>query len=719
MGATTECAPIRFRKESAMVTKKRYIYRYLLIALVFCMVCVIYVGRLFYIQITGRDGHVDDGVTESYVKIQAVRGEILDRNGKTLVANQYAYTLTVNYAGISTVGISGANRVYLKLFDALDACGLKNAHEELYFPFEGSYPDYAFSSSAMDGESPINFRLQRLLEMKGMDPDATAKEIVEEYLDAYRLLEVDALGKRIYTDYQIDRLLRLHYDMEAQQFSLVNDYVFAEDTGFAFMTYVSEMSLTGVDFQVNAQREYRYPGYASHILGNVGPIYAEEWGYYNDQGYQMNAIVGKTGCELAFEEYLHGTDGEMLVKLDRNGSVIATEVITPPVAGKDVYLTIDIDLQIAAEDGLRANVEYLQENNTDGLEQFPPDSGAAVAMDPNTFEILAIASYPTYDLTTYSLDYNDLVASSARPLVNRALRETYAPGSTFKVGVGLAALCEGKITPTGTVKCTGIYYSQNFSGYHPACSTYDQHASSPYLNVVRALSDSCNCFFYQAGEWLGIGKMDEYMAAMGFGRNTGVELSEATGVLAGEGNYVDKWQPGNTVQAAIGQSDNKATPLQLCAYLSTVVNGGSRYSAHLLDRVCEFGIAEPLYSDVTSAEPLSSLEISPVNYATIMEGLYQMVSDSTAIRRYLADNNVDYRVVGGKTGTAQIDRYVTDEKTGETVKYELTNGLFVGVYAPEEAPELVVSVVIENAAHGYFAGMTAASIFGAWEQIGG
>ena len=707
------------KSKSATVAKKRYIYRYLLIALVFCMVCVIYVGRLFYIQITGRDGSAEDGITESRVKIQAVRGEILDRNGNTLVANQYTYTLTVNYAGISTVGTSGANRIYLKLFDALDACGLKNAHEELYFPFDGSYPDYEFSSRALDDQSPVNFRLQRLLEIKSMKPDATAKEIVEEYLDAYRLLETDSFGKRVYTDYQIDRLLRLHYDMEAQQFSLVNDYVFAENTGFAFMTYVSEMSLTGVDFQVNAQREYRYPGYASHILGNVGPIYAEEWDYYNDQGYQMNAIVGKTGCELAFEEYLRGTDGEMLVKLDRNGSVIATEVITPPVAGKDVYLTIDIDLQIAAEDGLRENVEYLQENNTDGAEQFPPDSGAAVAMEPNTFEILAIASYPTYDLSTYSMDYSDLVSNTARPLVNRALRETYAPGSTFKVGVGLAALCEDKISPASTIKCTGIYYSQNFSGYHPACSTYDQHASSPYLNVVRALSDSCNCFFYQTGEWLGIGTMDEYMAAMGFGRNTGVELSEAVGVLAGEGNYADKWQPGNTVQAAIGQSDNKATPLQLCAYLSTVVNRGNRLSAHLLDRVCEFGIAEPLYSDETNTDLLSSLEIAEDDYQTIMEGLYQMVEDSNAIRRYLADNNVDYRSVGGKTGTAQIERYLTDEKTGEKVKYELTNGLFVGVYSPEDTPELTVSVVIENAAHGYFSAMTAASIFGAWEQING
>ena len=703
-----------------MVSRKRYIYRYLLIALVFCMVCVIYVGRLFYIQITGRGNTFDDGITKSRVKIQAVRGEILDRNGETLVANRYAYTLTVNFSAVSTVGVLGANRTYLKLLEALDVYGLSDAHEEPYFPFQGTYPDYVFSPQSQDPKSPVNYRLQRLLNTKGMKSDATVKEIVDEYVDAYRLTETDEQGNRVYSDYQIDRLLRLHYDMEAKQFSLANDYIFAERTDFSLMAYVREMSLTGIDFQVSAEREYRYPGYASHILGSVGPIYAEEWDYYNDQGYQMNAIVGKSGCELAFEEYLRGVDGEMLVETDHNGRVVRTEILEAPVAGKDVYLTIDINLQIAAEDGLKENVEYVQANDVEGVEEFPTDSGAVVAMDPNTFEILAIASYPTYNLETYSLDYNDLVADSARPLVNRALRETYAPGSTFKVGVGLAGLCEGEITESSTFPCKGIYFGEYFSGYHPACSTYPHNSTDAPLNLKQALADSCNCFFYRLGERLGIGVIDEYMKKLGFGCSTGVELSEAIGVLAGEaGSYVGEWQPGNTVQAAIGQSDNKATPLQLCTSLSTIVNGGNRYSAHLLDRVCEFGSTSPLYSDEGNLTRLDGLEISETNYGIIMDSLKQMVADSTAIRRYLGESEVDYRLVGGKTGTAQIDRCVTDEATGETVKFELTNALFTGVYAPDDSPELVVSVVVEKAAHGYYAGLTAARVFGAWEQIKG
>ena len=697
-----------------MTTRKRFVYRYLLIALVFCMVSVIYVGRLFYIQITGRGNKYNDGITESIVKIQAVRGEIFDRNGEVLVGNDYSYSLTINFSSISTIGASAANRTYLKLLETLDVCGMTSAHSEPYFPFQGTYPDYALSPEATNPDSPVHYRLARLLRARGLDEDSSVKDIVNEYVDAYRLLETDDRGNRIYSNYQIDRLLRLHYDMEAKQFSLANDYVFAEETNFAFMTYVREMSLTGIQFQVSADRKYYYPGYASHILGSIGPIYAEEWDYYNDQGYPMNAIVGKTGCELAFEEYLRGVDGEMRVRTDANGNVIQTELISPPIAGKDVYLTIDIRLQIAAEDGLKENVEFVQENDYEAVEGFESDAGAAVVMDPNTFEVLAIASYPTYDLSTYSLDYNDLLANTARPLVNRALRETYAPGSTFKVGVGLAGLCEGVITSSSTIKCIGYY--DRFSDYHPGCSTYPHSSSN--LNLTQALAVSCNCYFYELGYRLGIGTMDRYMTSLGIGQSTGIELSEATGVLAGmPGTYIDEWWPGNTVQAAIGQSDNKSTPLQLCSYLSTIVNGGTRYATHLLDRVYNFGNNTPIYSDEAATSILSSLEISAEDQRTIMKGLKQMIAESGAAKNYLIQSGVSSSFVGGKTGTAQIDRYVTNPETGELVKYELTNALFTGVYAPDDQPELVVSVVIENASHGYYASLTAARIFGTWESI--
>ncbi|MBE6632807.1 MAG: hypothetical protein E7620_00530 [Ruminococcaceae bacterium] len=697
------------------MAKKRHVFRYLLIALVFCTVCVIYVGRLFYIQIAGRDQTYDDGTTQLRVKVQAVRGELLDRNGKTLVSNRYTYDLMINYASISTIGIPRTNATYLRLLEALDVCGAADSHRESYFPFVGTYPDYDFSAEAKDSGTPTAYRLKTILTSKSMSEDASAREIVDEYLDTYRLLEKDTQGKPLYSNYQIDRLLRLHYDMDAMRFSLSNDYLFAEDTDLELMTYVREMGLVGVSFEVTAERVYLYPGIASHILGSVGPIYAEEWDYYNDQGYPMNAIVGKSGCEAAFEEYLRGVDGELLVTLDPAGNVIASEVITPPVSGKDVYLTIDIDLQIAAEEGLAENVDYVQRNDGNAVEGFLCDSGAAIAMDPNTFEIYAIASYPSYDLGLYNSIYNQLVSDPARPLVNRALRETYAPGSTFKVGVAAAGLDQKLISSSTTFPCNGIY--TRFDDYKPKCSTHPHGVAS--LTVTKALAVSCNCFFYELGYQLGIGSLDSYMAELGFGRNTGIELGEATGVLAGEdGSYEGIWTPGNTVAAAIGQSETKATPLQLCAYISAIANKGARYSAHLLHKVCEFGSDQPIYSDADLLQaPLSQASMSDSVWATVMQGMKQMISESTTAKRFLTQSSVSSAHVGGKTGTAQIERYVTDEATGETSKHVITNALFVGVYAPDNLPQLTVSVVIEKASSGVYASLTAARIFGAWEDL--
>ncbi len=694
-----------------MAAKRRYLFRYLLIAVVFCTVCVVYLGRLFYVQIAGRENTYDDGTTTMRVKVQAVRGEILDRNGVPLVSNRYTYDLTLSYASLSVIGSARANQTYLRLLEALDVCGARDTHTEKYFPFDGTYPDYVFSPESQDTNTAVNYRLRRILKEKGMQETATVSEIVDEYLDSYRL-ETDENGSRR-SDYDIDRLLRLHYDMDAVQFNQSNDYTFAEGADLTLMTYVREMSLTGVSFQVTAERVYNYPGYASHILGSVGPIYAEEWDYYNEQGYQMNATVGKSGCEAAFEEYLHGTDGEWRITLDASGNIVHTEVITEPVSGSDVYLTIDINLQVAAEDGLKENVEYVQENDRGAVEGFLCDAGAAVAMNPNTFEILAIASYPTYDLTSYNRDYNDLLANSARPLVNRALRETYAPGSTFKLGMAVAGLSENIIGASTTFPCSGVY--TRFDDYQPKCSTYPH--GSTYIPVTKAIAVSCNCFFYELGYRLGISKMDEYMAAMGFGRSTGIELGEATGILAGEsGTYQGIWTGGNTISAAIGQSDTRATPLQICAYMATIANGGTRYSAHLLDRVCAYGSTEPLYSDESLlSSPLNQLGIDTGVWNTVVGGMRQMVNESSTVRRFLNQSQVQSSV-GGKTGTAQIERYVTDVATGVTTKYVLTNALFVGA-APCESPEIVVSVVIEKASSGTYASLTAARIIGAWEKI--
>ena len=433
--------------------------RYMIIVSAFCLVCVIYLGRLFYIQISGRENTYDKGTTTRTVTVQAARGEIYDRNGNALVSNRFSYDLTLSYAPLASAGLKNANLSLLSLFEAAKTTGESDKHVEKFFPFDGAYPYYVLSEEAENADSIVYYRMRKVLKEIGLKRDAGISDVVKYYVSTYDLLATDADGRRLFDDDEVDRLIRLRYDMDANSFKANGEYTFAKNVALPMMTYVKEQALPGITFTVNAERVYNYPGYASHILGTVGPIYSEEWEYYNEQGYQMNAIVGKSGCELAFEEYLRGIDGVLLIEEDANGNLVSVTVKKEAVAGNDVHLTIDIDLQIAAEDGLRENIDYIVgRSGEDESRGANANVGAAVAMDPNTFDILAIASYPTYDLSTYNVNYNDLLVADGNPLFNRALGGLYAPGSTYKLGVSVAALMEGKITSSSTVRCTGVYH---------------------------------------------------------------------------------------------------------------------------------------------------------------------------------------------------------------------------------------------------------------------
>lgn len=679
------------------------IWRYLFVVVAFCLVSVIYLGRLFYIQISGRDATVAEQTVTKTVTVQAVRGEIYDRNGKILVSNRYNYDVVLSRSALMSLGNAGRNRVYLQLLDALRVCSAEGTHTESYFPFEGTYPNYSYSAAVRSGDSVEYYRLQRVLSDLSLKSNLSAEKLVVHYVDAYRLLEKDSEGERLYTDAEVDRLLRLLYDMDALRFRSNGEYVFSEKVDMSLIVYVMELGLPGVQIKVNVERVYHYPGYASHILGTVGPIYSEDWDYYNEQGYQMNSLVGKSGCEFAFESYLHGSDGEMRVVSDAAGNLIESKVIREPQAGQDVYLTIDIDLQIAAEDGLRENVEYVVDRATGITTGSQCNAGAAVVMDPTTFEVLVVASYPTYDLTTYSLEYSDLLADiENRPLLNRALNGVYAPGSTYKLGVSVAGLMENEITSREDLLCNGKY--TRYSDYQPECWVYSSETSSikrhGAIDVIRSIAVSCNCFFYELGYRLGIDRMNEYMQAFGFGEDTGLELGGATGVLAGPNYYKEinsplRWTGGLTLQAAIGQSDNQASPMQLCSYMATLMNGGDRYPAHLLSGVYRFGDKEtPSYRyEQTEDMRLSRLEIPEDVLDTVKAGMREMVESNAIVRRWMDPLPVE---VGGKTGSAQ-------NSSG------CENALFVCA-APYDDPEIVISVVIEQGYTGSYAALTAARI---------
>ncbi len=653
---------------------------------IFAAVCFIYLIRMVNIISNADPGQKTD--TNTYTRretVQAVRGEIFDRNGKRLVYNEYSYDMIFDYDAMATTQ-TDRNYAILQAVYALGNEGLTDHRTSSSFPFEGTYPNYRYKEEALDGESDIYYRLLKRIAENELEteapiskteltvsylddfyreePDAFPKEqeILDWFLNRYQMNTEKSDGVSRFTDSQIDTILRVRYDMEVADFSSFTPYTFATDLDISFISYIKELPVVGADFQVQVTRKYAYPGYASHVLGYTGVITAEDWEEYKALGYDMDDVVGLAGCEYAFEEYLRGQDGVKVIVEDENGNIVESYIEKEPIPGQDVYLTIDIDLQIAAEEGLKENVDMIGD----------AQAGALTAIDPNSGEVLALASYPSFDLNTYRENYNELLADNARPLYNRALNGVYTPGSTFKVGMVAAGISSGTVNSSTILRCEGIY--TYFDDYQPKCWYYPSAHGN--VNASFALEVSCNCYFYELGRIMGIDLMNEYCRAYGLGEHTGIELSEKTGILAGPA-FSSGWKPGNTIQAAIGQSDNSFTPLQLANYIATVTNGGTRYSLHLLKEVRGYGESDPTYT----AEPraVSQVTLSEDALYNVRQGMRQMVQHDAAALRYLGDLPV---TVGGKTGTAQRGPGKND------------NRLFVCA-APYNDPEIVISVAIE------------------------
>ncbi len=448
------------------------------------------------------------------------------------------------------------------------------------------------------------------------------------------------------------------------------------------VTRLRELNLPGITVQAVGQRVYQ-TDYAAHILGRTGPIYAEKWEEYQEKGYQMDDEVGIDGAELAFEEELHGTNGVLLVQEDGEGGLLSQSYSVQPSPGNNVALTLDLDVQQAAEDGLADLVTSL-----DGA-----TGGACVVLDISDGGILASASYPTYQLSTFQENYQELSEDPLSPLFNRAFQGTYAPGSTFKPVTAAAALEEGIITPETEILDTGKY--TYYSDYQPQCWLYRQEGRTHgYETVAEALRDSCNVFFYDVGRRLGIEKLDEYAQAFGLGEATGVELPEATGTLAGTDSDA-VWYAGNTLAAAIGQSSNLFTPLQLANYLSTLLRGGVRYRVHLLKEVTSYDGTQVLRTE--EPEVLSEIAISQETLDTIKEGM-AMVAEQGSVGAAFSSLGVK---VGAKTGSAQV--------TGQ----ENSNAVFI-CFAPYDEPEVAIAIVVENGGSGSEAAGLAAQVLAAY-----
>lgn len=611
------------------------------------------------------------------VTVSGLRGEIYDRNGVLLVGNSRSYDFIFEYGSIPYT-TKDFNRSLLGAFDALERTGSMDKLCDEYFPFVGEYPDLQYSEEAIREDSDTHGYLQKVIEANDLTSDVSAEGLVEKLVKKYKLDSMEL------NDEEIDLLLHARYEMERVKFSAYQPFTLARDVGLDVVTFVKEAGIDGANFSVRTERYYAYPGYASHILGRLGKIQAEDAEYYSELGYPMDAYVGASGCELAFESYLCGRDGTMEINYDKQGNIISKEFIKEPLGGDDVYLTIDIELQIAAEDSLRETVKSLKYS----------DSGAIVSLDANTGEVLVMASYPTYDLEHYSeVDYyNSLLGNSARPLLNRTLSEHYAPGSIYKIGSALAALERGVIEENTEFYCNGAYYPGG-----PTClgigGVDGKHGD---IGLIRAIGVSCNCYFYKIGDLMGIDNINGYTESLGLGASTGIELSEVGGIVAGseyrDENNLKPWGRGDDLSAVIGQSDHAYTPLQMGVFMASVANGGDRYGAHLLHSVREFYTGDVVYE--YQPEVLEHVDFSGETYETLKLGMRQVILESSSLRSYFSGVNA---TVGGKTGTAEVSG-------------KQDYALFAGV-APLDDPDVVSVCVLEQGVNGANAAIPISAVF--------
>lgn len=621
----------------------RYHLRYVLLAALLVMCCIAFAARIVYLQITAPEQQPESDLRVRTLTVNALRGEIFDRNGVALVSNDYVYNVYLD--GGSFYGSNrNVNTALIKLIDIFG-----DSVKTDYFPLTEQDGKIVYKEFAPNGNEQKSFL--KMLDRFGLSRSTECEELTDYLSDRYGLN--DKNGKLTIDEKYYLPLMAVRYDTERLDFSPLNPYTLAKEISLSQLTAAKEAGIKGVEIEKQAVRVYNYPAYASHVLGRTGKIPSEKLDEYTAKGYPMDAIVGIDGAEEAFEEYLRGEDGILVIVEDKEGNRVDEYYKKEPVPGKDVYLTIDINLQIAAEDALAYNVQYIRDKanakiTEETIKYTAPDgtllpnadipkyigedvsAGAATLIDPYSGEIFALASYPTFDLSTYLKDYNTLLNTETRPLFNRALLGTYEPGSTFKISVAAAALENGIINADTTIFDSGVYkYYQDF---RPECWIYTSYGyGHGNVNVVSAIQHSCNYFFYEAGRLLTIEKMNDYCRTLGLGELTGIELPEVSGILAGPeySSSVNKtWVPGDTIQAAIGQSDNTFTPLQIATYLSTVINGGTRYRAHILHSVREYGNGNIIHQQ----EPviLNRAQISEETLTLLKTGMKNVMENGTA-----------------------------------------------------------------------------------------
>lgn len=619
------------------------------------------------------------------VTTDATRGEILDCSGRGLAVNRTGYRIAIDKLFMKPEKLNSTVLSLIKMVESrkekwIDVLPIKLTSDG----------NYEFKKSMTTEIKTL--KSKDYLDLKQSD---SADKCIKLLTERYEL-------EKVKNKNDLRNLISVHYNMELNAYSNTTPYIFAKNISSKMLAIVSEntQGISGVDIQTFLTRNSPNGSLAPHILGALGSITQEEYEKKTKEGkdYGFNDYIGKFGVESAYEDELKGVGGERIVQKDSDGNVtkVASSVDAQP--GHTVYLTLDSKLQKVANEALKKQITAARENG-EKLSSKKGDkngedceTGAVVMLDVKDFSVLAAASYPSYNLNKYS-NYDDyyvkLSEDKTAPLYDRAFIGSFAPGSVYKPCVACAALQEGIINAGTTFECTKLY---TFYPSNPvACMGY--HG---YIGLNSALAQSCNCYFAETGRRLGKDTMYLYAEKFGLGVKTGLEVEEGTGILAGRDST--SWQEGNTVQAAIGQSDNAFTPVQLASYAATIANNGTRLKTHIVKEIRDYERKKILYKyNTKKPEKLNTVGVSQYNLSLVQEGMRSVVTATNGTANGVFGN---YKIpVAAKTGTA--------ENSGSD------HTVFI-CYAPYDKPKVAIGVVLEHGAHGQYSMGVAKSLLDAY-----
>ncbi len=661
-----------------METKKLR-YRLLTLAFLFMAVLAVFFATMFDAQVVhGADYRAMSVSTNTTVeKVEASRGVITDRNGKVLVSNRAVYTLSFDPEMVS----GDINEALLRLIALLRREGV-SWYDELPMTALPPYAyDYSVNRSGMlvkylESKKWIEAGMTSAELRDGVSPEKIFALMCEEFAVDDSL---SATQKRA--------LVGLRYSLATAKLDGDGTFLFARGVDVPLISLLKDGGYSGVRVGTSTVREYQTDA-APHILGHIGKI--QNWDDYKEkEGYKWNDLVGIDGVELSFEDYLRGTDGKRVVTMNADGKVIDEIWSVEPKPGNNVALTLDIDFQSQVEKVLAESTQAM--TDADGIER----GAAAAVVQVGTGDVLALATYPSFSRKTFNQDFAELNADPMRPMLNRATQWAFAPGSTFKPAMAVAALETGIIDTRTKIRDLGVY---KFYDLNLHCWIWP--GNHGYVNVTDAIKVSCNYFFYEVGKLTGISTMERYARAFGLGEPTGIEIPESVGTMTSP-EYVNSlkgqhWTDGMTLQAAIGQAYDLFTPLQLANYIATLSGGGARYNAHLLKSVSKYDSAVPVF--VYDEAPVDTVSISDENLRAVLSGMRKLVTEGS-VRTQFTNCVVD---AAAKTGTAQTGGRGT-----------ISNGVFVA-FAPYDDPQIAIALVIEKGNSGGALASTAVDILNAY-----